>query len=326
MQITAPALLFTAILLLLIRHITMTTDLHPNQAQPIQPRLGGTVQTFSWQWQGRSLTVAYETLGAGDPVLLLPAFSTVSTRAELQTLAHDLAAQFQVTALDWPGFGESDRLPLDYSPALYHQFLQDFVQGIFDGPVALVAAGHAAGYALHVANQQPSICKKLVLVAPTWRGPLAVMGVPPAMRSGVKELVRTPLIGQALYGLNTQPSFLKWMYRRHVFVDDTQLTPEYIEQRHQSTQQTGARYAPAAFVTGGLDPAQNREAFLHNFEQLACPVMVVIAEQAPSASKAEMEAMAALPAVQSARLPGTLGLAEEYGAAVAEVVRPFLSR
>lgn len=43
-----------------------------------------------------------------------------------------------------------------------------------------------------------------------------------------------------------------------------------------------------------------------------------------SASKAEMEAIADLAGVQSARLPGTLGLAEEYGAAVAEAVLPFI--
>ncbi|MEO0406628.1 MAG: alpha/beta hydrolase [Cyanobacteria bacterium P01_A01_bin.135] len=290
-----------------------------------QSQLGGAPQTYDWQWQGQSLMVTYETVGEGDPVLLLPAFSTVSNRAELKALAAGLMPQFQVTALDWPGFGESDRLPLDYGPALYTQFLQDFVAAIFETPIAVVAAGHAAGYALNLAAQKPKACSKLVLVAPTWRGPLAVMGVPPAVRSGVEAMVRSPLLGQALYGLNTQPAFLKWMYRRHVFVDEQRLTPDYIQQRHESTQQLGARYAPAAFVTGGLDPVASREAFLQSIESLACPVMVVVAEQAPPASKAEMEAMVALPGVQSTRLPGTLGQAEECGDAVAETIRPFLA-
>lgn len=301
----------------------------PQIADPASPnplsRLGGAVQHCSWHWQGQSITVAYETLGEGEPVLLLPAFSTVSTRAELSTLASQLIPQFQAIAIDWPGFGESDRYPLNYGPALYAQFLQDFVAATFTTPIAIAAAGHAAGYALQLASQQPDACSRLVLVAPTWRGPLAVMGVPPTVRTGVKNLVRSPLIGQALYGLNTQPAFLKWMYRRHVFVDDRQLTPEYIDQRHQSTQQPGARYAPAAFVTGGLDPVPNRAAFLDYFEQITCPVMVVVAEQAPPASKAEMEAMATLPQVQSTQLPGTLGLAEEYGQEVAAAIRSFLT-
>lgn len=302
----------------------MTSPTDQNTAHT-QHSFGGIVQTCIWQWKGQPLTVAYETLGVGDPVLLLPAFSTVSTRAELKILAEHLAAQFQVFAVDWPGFGESDRLPLDYGPELYTQFLQDFVTATFEQPVAIASAGHAAGYALHLATQQPATCSKLMLIAPTWRGPLAVMGMPAAVRSGVKELVRTPLIGQALYSLNTQPGFLKWMYRRHVFVDEQKLTPDYIRERHQNTQQSGARYAPAAFVTGGLDPVQNRADVLAQLKQLSCPVMVIIADQSPAASKAEMEAMAALANVQSAHLPGTLGLAEEYGEAVAKEILPFLT-
>lgn len=294
----------------------------PQSTRPLG--IGGQVHTFNWQWQGQSVTIAYETLGTGSPVLLLPAFSTVSTRAELQALAAPLADHFQVIALDWPGFGDSSRLPFDYDPSLYTQFLQDFVGATFTAPIAIVAAGHAAGYALELAAQHPDQCSKLALVAPTWRGPLAVMGVSPKMRTRVKNLVRSPFIGQALYALNTRPAFLKWMYRRHVFVDETQLTPEYIQQRYQTTQQKGARYAPAAFVTGTLDPMPTQEESLSQITQLTQPLMVIVAQQAPSASKAGMEAIAALPNVSATHLPGTLGLAEEYGSEVAIAVLPFL--
>jgi pimeloyl-ACP methyl ester carboxylesterase len=302
----------------------MNTTLHPSKRPP---QLGGSVHTYGWQWNEQTLTITYEMVGDGAPILLLPAFSTVSTRAEFTALADGLASQFQVIALDWPGFGDSDRLPLNYEPDLYRHFLQNFVTTLVEKlnqPISILAAGHASGYALHYAAQHPSTCRALVLVAPTWRGPLAVMGVPSAVRTGVKELVRTPLIGQSLYQLNTQPGFLKWMYRRHVFVDEQRLTADYIAQRHANTQSPGARYAPAAFVTGGLDPVETRDRFLHYFEQLTCPVMVMVADNAPTASKREMEAIAQLPAVVSTRLPGTLGLAEEYGEAVSEQVREFL--
>lgn len=164
----------------------------------------------------------------------------------------------------------------------------------------------------------------MVLIAPTWRGPLAVMGAPVAMRRGIRQLVRSPVVGSALYGLNTRPGFLRWMYRRHVFVDETQLTPEFIAQRYQNTQQSGARYAPAAFVTGGLDPVDEREEFLAGLTRQAEPVMLIVAEQAPPGSKAEMEAMAQLPNVQAAYLPGSLGMAEEFGDAIALAILPFL--
>jgi len=288
-------------------------------------RLGGEVQTYLWRWQGQPVTAVYETLGNGQPVLVLPALSTVSTRAEMKQLAIALAAQFQVIVPDWPGFGDSDRLRLTYQPSLFKQFLHDFVQAKFTLPIAVIAAGHAAGYALALAAEKFQAFSKIILTAPTWRGPLAVMGAPLIMRNGVRELVRSPLIGQLLYGLNTRPGFLKWMYRRHVFVDAAKLTPGYIQQRFQGTQRPGARYAPAAFVTGSLDPVQTRKEFLTYLQGLSVPLMAVVAEQSPPASKAEMEAIAAMPNVQVARLPGTLGMAEEYGEAVAAAILPFLT-
>ena len=92
----------------------------------------------------------------------------------MAALATGLAPYYEVFAIDWPGFGDSDRLRLDYQPALYQQFLQDFVTAQFNEPIAVVAAGHGAGYAAALQD----VCSKLVLVAPTWRGPLAVMGAP----------------------------------------------------------------------------------------------------------------------------------------------------
>lgn len=61
--------------------------------------------------------------------MLLPTFSSVSTQGEVGELAKLLASHFQVTALDWPGFGESNRLNLDYKPVIYYeQFLADFME------------------------------------------------------------------------------------------------------------------------------------------------------------------------------------------------------
>ncbi|XHX75894.1 MAG: alpha/beta fold hydrolase [Stenomitos frigidus ULC029] len=283
-----------------------------------------TIKAYLWKWAQQTFAVTYETLGQGSPVLLLPAFSTVSSRSEVQELAERLAVQHQAVTLDWLGFGQSDRPSLDYNPALFHQLLQDFVTDNFSAPVAIVAAGHAAGYALQLAQQKPQTCSRIVLIAPTWRGPLPTMGASQSLAGVVRQLVRSPLLGQGLYKLNTAPSFLSWMYRRHVYIDASKLTPEFIDRKHQITQQPGARFAPAAFVTGALDPVHSRDAFLAWFEALSMPVMVVIGEQAPPKSKAEMEVLAALPGVPVKRLPGTLGLHEELATEVATAIAPFL--
>lgn len=114
------------------------------------------------------------------------------------------------------------------------------------------------------------------------------------------------------------------MYKRHVYVDESKLTPEFIAQKHQITSKSGARYAPAAFVTGAIDPVTNREEFLQLLEFVSMPVSVILAENAPPKSKAEMSAMAELDKVQTVRLEGTLGIYEEYPEAVTEAIQNFL--
>jgi pimeloyl-ACP methyl ester carboxylesterase len=287
--------------------------------------IGGTIAEYHWIWEEQKLKIVYETLGAGAPVLLLPAFSTVSTRAEMRGLAVLLAQKFQVVAVDWPGFGQSSRPKLDYKPALYQQFLQDFVKTVFNAPVSAIAAGHAAGYVMQLAGRQPPYLVAGSFAAPTWCGPLvAAMGEHRGWYGVLKQVVRSPIFGQSLYKLNTTPSFLGLMYRRHVYGNRDKVMPEFVDSKWQTTQQPGARFAPAAFVTGSLDPVQNRDDFLTLFQPLSVPVLVVIGEQTPPKSRAEMDALTTLPGVQTQILPGSLGLHEEYAAALAETILPFL--
>jgi pimeloyl-ACP methyl ester carboxylesterase len=281
---------------------------------------------YQWQWQGQPLTIVYETIGSGAPILLLPSFSTVSSRTELAGLAKLLSPQFQVTSLDFPGFGDSSRSKLDYAPPLYRQFIADFVRDLYaETPLTIIAAGHAAGYALNFAASLPNQIAKLVLVAPTWRGPLPTMaqGQKPWLKS-VRELIRTPILGQFLYQLNTTPSFLAFMYRRHVYADASTLTPEVLKQKRQLTQQPGARFGAAAFVTGGLDPYLDRATAIDQLQSLTIPVLVAIGASSPPKSQAEMLAFAEVDHVTSCTLPGTLGLHEEYPDELAAAILPFL--
>ena len=302
------------------------TGFNPSSSIATNTSVGGTVEQFSWSWQQLGFTITYETLGQGNPILLLPAFSTVSTRTEMAGIAHLLANHYRLFALDWLGFGESERPSLNYQPSLYEQLLTDFVLSHFEQPVIIIAAGHAAGYALKLASYYPESVAKIVLIAPTWRGPLRVMGVPTGMRKLVKNLVRAPVIGKFLYYLNTTPAFLRLMYRRHVYVDQTKLTPEFITHKRQITQHQGARFASVAFVTGEIDPIESRSEALSLIESLAQPILTIIAEQSPPYSKTEMEAIGELAKVENIRLPGTLGIHEEDPEGVTEAIRSLMAR
>ncbi len=285
---------------------------------------GGVVQEYLWNFENQQLRVVYETIGKGSPLLLLPSFSSVSTRLEMGELAKLLAPNFQVVALDWPGFGESSRPSLNYRPEIYQQFLGDFVKAIFNTPVTAIAAGHAASYVLQLAVKQQAAFSRILLLAPTWRGPLPTMGASQQIAGMVRGLVRSPILGQALYKLNTSQSLLSFMYRRHVFTDAAKITPSFIEKKWHTTQQPGARFASAAFVTGNLDAVHEQSDFLQLVQSLTVPLMVVIGESSPPKSREEMNALVALPGVRSVVIPGSLGLHEEYPAVVLEAVQDFL--
>ena len=73
-----------------------------------------------------------------------------------------------------------------------------------------------------------------------------------------------------------------------------------------------------------IDNIPGREAFLQLLDSISIPILIILAENAPPKSKAEMEAMAELEQVQTVWLEGTLGIYEEYPEAVTEAIQNFL--
>ena len=292
--------------------------------------------TFAWEWQGCPVKVPYETLGPtgqshglkadGRPVLLLPAFSTVSTRKEMLPLAGCLATQgLRCKLIDWPGFGDSTRGRLNYGPQLYHSFLADFAVTAVPPGAAVVAAGHAAAYALALARDRPGVWSRVVLLAPTWRGPLpTAMGEHPSAYAWVRRLVGMPVIGEALYRLNMLSFAISLMYRRHVYDDADRITPAFVAQKQDVARRRGARFASAAFVTGSLDPVADRAAFLALLDPLPVPILALSGIAAPRKSKAEMAELAHRSQIDLRWVNGALGLHEECAAAVAGPIASFL--
>jgi len=278
------------------------------------------------------MSIGYDFLGeaAGPPILFLPAMSTVSTRSEMAPLAGSLAGLGRPVLVDWPGFGDAPRVRLDYEPGLCRRFLEDFIGHVSErfgaAPFPVVAAGHAAGYALDLASRRPSIWSRLALIAPTWRGPLpTMMGGRKPIQARIRRLIHWPVIGPLIYRLNTMEPIVRRMYRSHVFAGSGLLTPEFMRAKMRIVRQPNARFASASFVTGGLDPMADRTAFLAAAGAARAPILMIYGAATPPRSYAEMEALAALPGIESHRLNGgALGIHEEAPDAVAGLLRPFL--
>ena len=64
---------------------------------------------ITWTWNGEAIRVGCDRFGEGPTVLLLPAFSSISTRGEMKPLQESLAREFATVNIDWPGFGTEPR-------------------------------------------------------------------------------------------------------------------------------------------------------------------------------------------------------------------------
>src|SRR5262249_9449451 len=88
----------------------------------------------------------------------------------------------------------------------------------------------------------------------------------------------------------------------------------------------GARFASVRFVTGRLDPLASRDAFLDLARRAAAAILLIYGAETPPKSRAEMEALAAVPGVRTARLPqGKLAVHEEFPEATFNAIAPFLA-
>ena len=279
-----------------------------------------------WSWEGQEVRVGYDRLGAGATLLLLPAFSSISTRREMRPLQERLAYDFATIAIDWPGFGDEPRPPVPWQPAAYVAFLQHVLTHVVVRPLATIAAGHAASYALSAAAGSPNSTGGLCLIAPTWRGPLpTVTGGRRHVGEWISRAGDIPVLGQLLYRLNVSPPIIRMMARGHVYADPDWLTSERLAEKMHVVSAPGARHASIRFVTGMLDLMASRTSFVETARGIKEPILVVYGAATPTKSKAEMLALVALPNVRSVELPfGKLAVHEEFPDTVAEAVRSFL--
>jgi pimeloyl-ACP methyl ester carboxylesterase len=180
--------------------------------------------------------------GSGPVVLLLPALSSISTRGEMRALQECLARRYSTFCIDWPGFGDQARPPVDWTPDVYSTFLSFLLTSVVAQPHAIIAAGHAAGFALkQVASETPP---RLVLIAPTWRGPLPTMvGGHRPFFDRLCHLVDAPGLGPFIYWLNVNPFVVRRMGAGHVFVDRAFLAGERLREKLAVVRAPGARFA-----------------------------------------------------------------------------------
>lgn len=194
----------------------------------------------------------YERPGEGIPVVLLHSFNAAASSFEMKPIFKHLAATTQrpLYALDWFGFGLSDRTPISYRPELYLRQLRRFLSEYLHEPADLIALSLGSEYAAVIAQESPFLVRKLVLLSPT------------GLQTGnaLSSPLRRTLIGLAegagafelfFYRLTRRDS-LRSFYARQVFRTGTEVPSDLVKYAFLTTHVRGAHYAPRRFVDGTL--------------------------------------------------------------------------
>ena len=283
-------------------------------------------EEISWRCDGCDLSIGIDRAGTGPTVLLLPALSSISTRGEMRPLQERLERSFSTITIDWPGFGDLPKPYVDWRPEIYEVYLAHLLTQVAPSPYAVIAAGHAAGYALKYFARHEQPAERLVLLSPTWRGPLPTMvNGKHAQFPRIAKAVDLPILGPLLYRLNVNRVVVGMMGRGHVYADPAWLSGSRMEEKLAITRTPGARHASVRFVSGCLDPFGSRNEQLEAVRGISIPTLNLFAETAPRKSRLEMEALAELPDMMTVRLPrGKLSFYEEFPEEAAEEIRAFL--
>jgi pimeloyl-ACP methyl ester carboxylesterase len=214
-----------------------------SRAGEFEPFLDGEQGSYRW----RGFDIAYTELGdpEDDDVLLLHGVSAASSSHEFHQIATALSDDYHVIAPDLPGFGHSDRPPLLYSASLYTTFVADAIADLSDDPPVVVASSLTGAYTALAAREVET--ERLVLTCPTDT-------TTESRRVWLRALIRSPGIGEGLFNLVTSKVGLRRFSADHGYYDATNQSEELVDYQWQIAHQPGARFAPASFVAGFLDP------------------------------------------------------------------------
>jgi pimeloyl-ACP methyl ester carboxylesterase len=128
--------------------------------------------------------IVYHASGEGDPIVFLHDFFPGAASYEWSKVYPEFAATHRVLALDWIGFGESERPDRPLRAEDYAQSLQEFVRATCGGrrPV-LVGSGIGAALACLASAQHPELASRLFLFHPVGTGDWLAPWVPSPVRA-----------------------------------------------------------------------------------------------------------------------------------------------
>ena len=166
--------------------------------------------------------IRYIKKGSGTPVLLLHDLTPGSSSYEFSSLIDSLAEKHEVYAIDFLGYGLSDKPNITYTNYLYVQSVIDFIKTIIGRKTSIIATGDAAPVGIMASHNDGEVIDKVLLINPQSINKLNQ--IPNKQTKLLKFLIDTPILGTLLYNLQTT----KESYKK-IFIEDYFNEPFHIK-------------------------------------------------------------------------------------------------
>jgi pimeloyl-ACP methyl ester carboxylesterase len=209
--------------------------------------LGG--ETRYYRWRGRDL--AYAVAGEGEPLLLVHGIYAGASSLEFRKNFAALSERFRVYALDLLGCGLSERPRRRYGPEDVRSQVEDFAREEIGEAAHLVASSLSGALSVPALVECPRLFKRAVLICPTGYGSLERPSGYPG--DAIYGLFLAPVLGDTLYHAIASRRGIRYYLERMAYHDPRLVTEELVESYYRVAHQKGAKYLPAAFVSGKLN-------------------------------------------------------------------------
>ncbi|MEO6907817.1 MAG: alpha/beta hydrolase [Abditibacteriaceae bacterium] len=247
--------------------------------------LGPRFEATYERYPSRFGDIAYAVKGQGSPLLLLHAPRIGASMAEWSQVIDALATRHTVYALDYLGWGNSDRTRGICSAKEMVEEVQFFIEDIIGEPCTVLASGQSAPIVVNAAVQTPELFQKLVLICPTEEATEIVEKVlwhghwPPQLLIGIKKAAETlassSFLNTSISNVLTTRNVITSL-GRELFYDQKFVTPALVNHLYTSAHQPGVRAEVLSHLSGKLDI--NWE---NAWSQIEHPALIIWGRNAP---------------------------------------------
>jgi len=238
-----------------------------DHAVPLDNALLGNRISLENDLAGKVNIYASET-GTGRPLVLLHSINAAASAYEMKPIFDHYQGKRPVYALEWPGFGKSERKAVRYSPDLYSRVLNQFIESLGGKTPDVIALSLGSEFAARAASLRPELFHSLVLISPSGLGK-SRGGRNENQTGQLHSILSAPLWGRPLYDLVATRVSIRWFLKKSFVGEPPQDLVDYC---YASAHQPGAQNAPLFFLSGSLFTANVLESI---YMHLQVPTRVI---------------------------------------------------